>query len=515
MIIPVSQHFISRTSFIGIQKDTNKQKQPVHTSPADRGYRFGVDYMDATIYMSKMNKLKEETRQFPQDVTYREQLMSNAGLNPRKQHTIRSIIGPQEIQQILQDYDDKPEVFSVGENWENVHNGKIRANLHMHTTSSDGSLTVTELLDKAAEYANKVKRENPKTKEPFVVAITDHDTTEGISEAIKVISENPLKYENLRVILGVEITTFNNIAQNLTSSPTNTHVLVYGVDPNEFEFKEFIEKTKIKKLNLQYKMQDSANKVYEKHFGKPQFYNVKEAKQQYNTVEKNIVGIFNGMDEYFKTKAVVEEVVLKDKKLKKALEDNNIGKTSDEVMEKLSEYNAAYSNNNKVLPPETILPEFISDMTGMEEDSIKKRLEKGMQTQKFMDFRKDLKSEIAEYKVTFTPKYDYMPTFETVYQNLKGQNQVIMGIAHPIDTIKPLEKAEDKYDFLEDLYTKFKSGCKEKAKFTEAYYQSYKPGRKEFNEQPETQDFFKKAGKVFKLFRTGSADTHGLNIFVR
>ena len=48
--------------------------------------------------------MKEETKEFTQDIVYREQLLKNAGLNPLNQHKIRSIIGPQEITKIIKDF---------------------------------------------------------------------------------------------------------------------------------------------------------------------------------------------------------------------------------------------------------------------------------------------------------------------------------------------------------------------------------------------------------------------------
>lgn len=507
-----------QTNKSSLKSETNvlTLKNNKNTSiPTFKGLSSDPNYGLATLHVWQMNKLKEETKKFPQDIKYREQLMINAGLNPKNQHKLRAIIGPQEIKSVMKSFDNKPEVFSIGENWSNVHNTTMRANLHMHTTASDGSLSVQELLDKAVEYAEQVKKENPKSTEPFVIAITDHDTTEGVQEAIKAISEKPLKYQNLRVILGVEMTTFNNIAPESTKVPTNTHVLVYGIDPNEKGFKSFIEETKAKKLQIQNMMVSKANNVYEKHFNKKNFYEVVEAKHQYNTVDKNIIGIFNGMEAYFDTKVAVEEVVFKDRKLKKSLEKHNVSTTTEQFMEKLSEFNNSLNGNNKVRGPKESLPEFIAVSTGLDPKEVSQRLEKGLKSPKLIKFQNDLKTDISEYKVSLNPKYDYMPTFETLYKGLSGQKNAMAGIAHPVDTLKYAKNTDDKYSFLEDLYTKFKTEMKEKAKFTEAYYQSYKPQRKEFNDNPKTQKFFERIGKVFKLFRTGSADTHGMNIFVR
>ena len=492
--------------------NNSKPKQTVTTAPVNFTSGSG-NYGLALLHIYQMDKLKEETKQFPQDIAYREQLMTNAGLNPQNQHKIRAIIGPQEIKSILKDFDGKPDVFSTGNNWENVNNGRMRANIHMHTTASDGSLTVTELLDNASEYANNVKRNNPNIKEPFVVAITDHDTTEGAKEAIKVISEHPMKYANLRVILGAEITTFNNIGMDMVDVPTNVHVLTYGIDPNEKIFKNFIDGTKEKKLQLQEMMVESANKTYKKHFGKDNFFSVSEAKHQYNTVSKNIIGIYNGMETYFATKTAVEQIILKDKHIVKKLKKHNMPTNTEDFMERLSEYHAGIDGNNKILSPLKTLPEFISITTTIKEDTVQQKLEKGLE--KLNGFREELKTNLSQYKVTTKPKYDYMPDFAKLHEGLKGQPKVITGIAHPIDTLKYIQEEDKKYTFLEDLYSNFKQNLKEKAKFTEAYYQSYKPLRKEFNDRVETQQFFEKVKKVFKLFRTGSHDTHGVNIFVR
>ena len=49
----------------------------------------------------------------------------------------------------------------------------VEVDLHLHTTFSDGNLTPTELIDLCAE------------KGLNTVAVTDHDSTEGIEEAFQ------------------------------------------------------------------------------------------------------------------------------------------------------------------------------------------------------------------------------------------------------------------------------------------------------------------------------------------
>ena len=63
--------------------------------------------------------------------------------------------------------------------------------LHLHTTYSDGRLTPTQLVDLAARRGLRV------------VAVTDHDSTEGLAEAMEAAA----KYPGLTIIPGIELST--------------------------------------------------------------------------------------------------------------------------------------------------------------------------------------------------------------------------------------------------------------------------------------------------------------------
>ena len=67
----------------------------------------------------------------------------------------------------------------------------VEADLHLHTTYSDGNLTPTRLVELVAAKGLKV------------AAITDHDSTEGIAEALEAASRFP----QLTIIPGVELST--------------------------------------------------------------------------------------------------------------------------------------------------------------------------------------------------------------------------------------------------------------------------------------------------------------------
>lgn len=65
-----------------------------------------------------------------------------------------------------------------------------KADLHVHTTASDGDLTPSEVI----RYAREVNID--------LISITDHNTTEGVEEAIREAA----KY-NIKVIPGIELST--------------------------------------------------------------------------------------------------------------------------------------------------------------------------------------------------------------------------------------------------------------------------------------------------------------------
>ena len=65
----------------------------------------------------------------------------------------------------------------------------MKIDLHIHTTASDGRNTPTEIVHRASQLGMKA------------IAITDHDSVEGIEEALA----EARKFPKLLVIPGVEL----------------------------------------------------------------------------------------------------------------------------------------------------------------------------------------------------------------------------------------------------------------------------------------------------------------------
>lgn len=87
------------------------------------------------------------------------------------------------------------------------------ADLHIHSTVSDGRLSPTDLMDMA--YRNGVR----------VISLTDHDIVDGLPEAFEAVG----KYEDFTLIPGIEMST---------DVPGNeVHILGHFIDWQDEEFR--------------------------------------------------------------------------------------------------------------------------------------------------------------------------------------------------------------------------------------------------------------------------------------
>ena len=101
-----------------------------------------------------------------------------------------------------------------------------KVDFHVHTNFSDGLLNPKDVVKRASK--NGVS----------ILAITDHDTIDGISEAIE-----ESKFHNIKIIPGIELSTNYN--------GESIHVLGYFKDDSykEKEFIEFLDKIKNRRIH--------------------------------------------------------------------------------------------------------------------------------------------------------------------------------------------------------------------------------------------------------------------------
>jgi predicted metal-dependent phosphoesterase TrpH len=114
----------------------------------------------------------------------------------------------------------------------------MTVDLHLHTNHSDGTWTASEMIEQAVKLKLRC------------IAITDHDTTAGISEGITAAAGR------LEIINGVEI---NTRAEFVDTQKQDVHILGYFIDPNNQKLNELLKRQRdarvshveqvIKKLN--------------------------------------------------------------------------------------------------------------------------------------------------------------------------------------------------------------------------------------------------------------------------
>ena len=114
--------------------------------------------------------------------------------------------------------------------------------LHMHSNFSDGSDTPTQLIDKALKLNLKA------------IALTDHDTIDGLEEFLSYGSE-----KDILTLPGIEI----SIDNDPMNENKDVHVIGLNIDIHSSEFKSTLEK----QLDARIKQKEGIVKRLREEFG--------------------------------------------------------------------------------------------------------------------------------------------------------------------------------------------------------------------------------------------------------
>ena len=113
----------------------------------------------------------------------------------------------------------------------------IEADLHLHTTFSDGTLTPAQLIALCVERGLKT------------ICISDHDTTNGLPEAFAAAAA----YPGLTVIPGIELST--------DVPGSEIHILGYFVDHYDASLQSILEEFRIGREHRGEKMVENLNNL--------------------------------------------------------------------------------------------------------------------------------------------------------------------------------------------------------------------------------------------------------------
>ena len=111
-----------------------------------------------------------------------------------------------------------------------------RADLHVHSTCSDGRMTPSEVIDAAA------------AAELGAVALTDHDTVAGLAAAAAAASSTSVTF-----VPGLELSTYDDTG--------STHLLGYGIDERNARLARFLEGALQDRVRRAEKMVDKLNRL--------------------------------------------------------------------------------------------------------------------------------------------------------------------------------------------------------------------------------------------------------------
>ncbi len=183
------------------------------------------------------------------DIEYKKAILRDSHNVKYNLEALRPIMGPKELEQFIKENDDNLQIYTPSET--NINSGNYKANLHMHTTMSDGIATVEQRMNEAQNYAQKNIKNGY-----MVIAITDHNTVLGAKEVIKILEQNPKRYKNIKVIPGIEINSRYYVS-NVAPRPIDIHVLLWAINPyDKFLETEFYKADLNDKWNIKLPIKD-------------------------------------------------------------------------------------------------------------------------------------------------------------------------------------------------------------------------------------------------------------------
>ena len=360
-------------------------------------------------------------------------------------------------------------------NFCNLKNGLFTANLHVHTQNSDGASDTETIM----RHAEAIARYNSKFGSPFMLAITDHDTIDGAKEAFEIFKNNPDRFQHLKLIPGLEISTVETKLKNQTA-PVAIHLLVYGINPYDVRLNEFLKEKSRLKLEL---------------------------------TKETIENLNNELSEELGFEFTLSEA---------ALVHEMIAKGFDEVKRPLMKYTSGKILHNFYLPEAGFTYEKpiraykqIFKSPDPYYKLYKKALEKYI-NRELPQISAEIETLIQRAKSIYEKAHPTMSEipeafseFEETVKFISSLDYGYMSVAHPARTnVRNIK--DNPENIFTNIFKNFKSAGTESACFYEGHYGSYE-GERTLSLLP----YIDAAAAKFNLIPTGGLDSHGRDIITR
>ncbi len=471
---------------------------------------------------------KKHFKNFPKDIQYRKDLINGAGGIEKDYKVLRPVVGGEEYKAIVEAFSDSPQHYSPGLSLvTDVKDGfdmsgkisqKYRANLHIHTTHSDGRMNVAELLDQSAKYADEIAanfKNNPDAKAkyaPFTIAITDHDTLEGCKEAINIIRNNPLQYKNLRIVLGCELTVEDKLLERSLKKPVSIHLLLHGINPFDEKLNAYLD---MKKANRIQSVKDiitqSKEKLVQLYPDTAAKLSYDEAKNLYTPIDKGILHVDGHTRDYIYYRTMFTELFEKNPEVKTMLEAKGLNPAGITYLSPRKKYfdEINYGEKGKEWKQyKKIIDRYTADLLGISEKEAASKMKLTPEMENvFADI--SLIAENARPKLdSLQPAYVDMEEFINLF---KEQKYGYMGIAHPglTNVGQALTYSEESIQSMLSLFTMFKKYGGDRAFCAELYYHYFGEVGKSKSWLNNIDNYARAAG----LTPSGGLDSHGKSVF--
>ena len=194
---------------------------------------------------------------------------------------LKNIMSPDEFRKILPTFTTD----SFIDKEKNIRKGIYVADLDCETNyTKGGKKSVFTVLDEVAKFADDYYE---RTGKKFIFALADRDTLDSTMHAIRIIGENPKKFNNVKFVPALKI-SYTHEAPNSKLSYENANFIVYGVNPFSSPVRTMVELTSRKRKRMVIDFISEVNRLY------PEFaYSVQEIAKQNKFKSKNDFAVSN------------------------------------------------------------------------------------------------------------------------------------------------------------------------------------------------------------------------------